>query len=500
MSLTRRHTFLGLSSGISALALGQFGGCSSSDRPSSSHDLIKLDGIAQVDLVKSGQLSSRDLVHAALDRIASIDPQINAFTDVKPELALSKADAVDISKPLAGLPYALKDLNSYPDMKFEMGTKMFEGRVGSKVTPYTEKIDQSGVVILGKTATPEFGLLGTTEPLAYKSCRNPWNLDHSAGGSSGGAAAAVAARMLPMAQASDGGGSIRNPAAQCGVYGLKPSRGRFADQGNPKREIPISIKHCVSMSVRDNALMLALTEAQNGSLSPIGVVAKANIKPKRIAMTLNDLSGFAPHKDVAAAVEDAARVLQNMGHEIIPVEKGPGLPQDLYQDFVVLWGESVVPIVAAAERASGGPARASGLLEGWTLDLAEKYAQIPDAEIAAAMARLKAAGEQLNSWLSGYDAWLTPSASRPAPPLGWTRGDLPFEQNLQRSTELVGHFALHNVAGTPGASIPWGVSGGLPIGVQLSGAIGAEKTLLELSYALEEARPWIDQLPPVVAA
>lgn len=498
MHLTRRDTLFGLTGGASALALAQLGGCGTNYMPSTPKDLTRLDGMAQVDLVKTGQLSARELVEAALDRIAATDPKLNAFVDVKPDLALSKADSIDISKPLAGLPYALKDMNSYPGMKFEMGTKMFEGRVGNKVTPYTEKIDKSGAVILGKTSTPEFGLLGTTEPLAYKACRNPWNLGHSAGGSSGGAAAAVAARMIPMAQASDGGGSIRNPASQCGVYGLKPSRGRFPNQGNPKREIPISIKHCVSLSVRDNALMLALTEAQNGPLSPVGVVTKSNVSPKRIAMTLKDASGLAPHKDVAAAVEDAAGVLQSMGHEIIPVEKGPGLPIEFYQDFVVLWGESVVPIVAAAKQASGGPVGTSGLLEGWTLDLAENYAQIPADEIAAAMVRLKTGGEQLNSWLSGYDAWLTPSASRPAPPLGWTRGDLPFEQNLQRSTELVGHFALHNVAGTPGASIPWGLSKGLPIGIQLSGAIGTERTLLELSYELEEARPWINQLPPVV--
>lgn len=499
MHLTRRDTLFGLTGGASTLALAQLGGCRTNDMPSTPSDLARLDGIAQADLVKSGQLGPRELVEAALDRISVVDTTLNAFVDVKPDMALTKADGIDASKPLAGLPYALKDLNPYPGMKFEMGSKMFEGRMGDKVTPYTQKIDQSGVIILGKTATPEFGLLGTTEPLAYKPCRNPWNLGHSAGGSSGGAAAAVAARMIPMAQASDGGGSIRNPACQCGVYGLKPSRGRFPDQGNPKREIPISIKHNVSLSVRDNALMLALTEKENGALPPVGLVTPGNEAPKRIAMTTKDIAGKAPHPDVAKAVKDAADVLESMGHEIIPIENGAGLSQELYQDFIVLWGESVVPVAALANQMSGGLARTSGLLEGWTLDLAERYSVLETSKIAAAMDRLKTAGQQLNRWLSGYDAWLTPSTSRPAPPIGWTRGDLPFEQNLQRSTELVGHLAIHNVAGTPGASIPWGFSDGLPIGVQLSGEIGSERTLLELSYQLEEARPWINQLPPVMA-
>lgn len=496
MKLSRRETL----AGISGLAMTQLIGCRASEKPPSAADLTKLDGIGQAQLIKSGDLSALELVTAALDRVDAVDPKLNAFVDVRPDIALEKVLEVDMSKPLAGLPYALKDLNQYPGMKFEMGTAMFKGRVGETRTPYTQKIDETGVVIFGKTATPEFGLLGTTEPMAYKNCVNPWNTGHSAGGSSGGAAAAVAARIIPIAQASDGGGSIRNPAAQCGIYGLKPSRGRFPDQGNPQREIEISIKHAVSLSVRDSALMLALTEAKNGPLDPVGVVSPKAIEPRTIAVTINDLMGNAPHPDVAAAVLDCANVLEELGHNVEMVEGGPGLPPELYQDFVVLWGESVLPIVAAAEQISGKPVRESGLLEGWTMDLAERYSALEPDFIAAAMQRLKDGGAAINRWLSDYDAWLTPSAAMPAPKLGWTRGDLPYETNLDRSTKLVAHFAIHNVAGTPGASIPWGLSGGLPIGVQLSGSLGSEARLLELSYQLEEARPWMDLVPPIVAS
>ncbi len=497
MKFSRRET-LGL---IAAGSLSAVTGCKETQTalPSSPADLADMDAIAQTELVKSGEMSARELVQAAITRIEALDGQIGAFTDFHPERALNQADKVDTSLPLAGLPYALKDLNEYPGMKLERGTAMFKGNMGEKRSKYTQKIDNSGAIILGKTATPEFGLLGTTEPLAYGDCKNPWNLNHSPGGSSGGASAAVAARMIPMAQAGDGGGSIRNPAALCGIYGLKPSRGRFPDQGNPKRDIEISIKHAVSLSVRDSALMLSLTEKPKGRLDPVGFISGPDGGKKRIAVTINSIRGEAPHPDVAKAVEEAAGQLETLGHEVEFVETGPGLSKGLFDDFVVLWGQSVVAIVQAAEQISGKPARESGLLEGWTIDLSDRYLAL-DAEYRdAAMKRLKQGGAKLRRWLEGYDAWLTPSAAMPAPPLGWTRGDLPYEQNLARSSELVAHFAIHNVAGTPAASIPFGFSGGLPIAVQISAALGKEADILSLSYDLEKARPWAHMKPPLSA-
>ncbi len=499
MQLTRRQALTGASF---AAATAMLGGCKKVDIPGDKADLVKLDGVAQAGLIKDGHMSAVEAVEAALERAEQVNGKIHAFTDIRPEIALDIARKLPFpDQALSGLPYALKDLNEYPGMKFERGTAMFKGTMGEKKTPYTQKIDESGVIIIGKTATPEFGLLATTEPLALEACRNPWNTGHSAGGSSGGAAAAVAARVIPLAQASDGGGSIRNPASQCGLVGLKPSRGRFPDQGNPARGIEISIKHCVSLSVRDTAVMLAATErAQGGALAPVGLVNPGNSESKRIAVTTRDLMGQMPHADVAKAVDEAAKQLEELGHKIEVVETGPGLPQSFYDDFIVLWGQSVVPITEAAKKMTDKPLRESGLLEGWTLDLADRFNAFPADQVGPTMERLKAGGEQVNTWLSGYDAWLTPSASMPAPEIGWTRGDLPFEQNLERSANIVGHHSLHNVAGTPGISLPWGRSGGLPIGIQLSGRIGSERSLLELAYQIEEAKPWIDDLPPLVAS
>ena len=495
MTLNRRQTL----AGISALSLSQFPACRTNNAPSGPADLIQLDGIAQAKLIKSGHMSAREAMEAALARAEKINPDLNAFTDINADLALGKASGALPDTAFQGLPYALKDLNEYPGMKFELGSEMFRGQLGNAKTPYTQKIDDAGVVVFGKTSTPEFGLLGTTEPLAYKPCRNPWNLDRSTGGSSGGAAAAVAARILPIAQASDGGGSIRNPAALCGIFGLKPTRGRFPAQGNAKREIEISIKHAVSLSVRDNALMLALTEAKNGSLPPVGFVTPSSNDPKRIAVTTKDILGREPHPDIKAAVENCAKTLEDIGHSVEFLDKGPGLRDDLFDDFIVLWGQSVVPITEAAAQMSGKTARESGLLENWTLELSERFLALDAATVNDSMKRLVDGGEKLNAWLGGFDAWLTPAAALPAPQLGWTRGDLPFEQNLERSARLVAHFGIHNVAGTPGVSVPWGFSDGLPLGIQLSAIRGGEHILLELSYQLEEANPWIGKLPPVHA-
>ncbi len=495
MKINRRETL----AGISALSMTQLIACNPSERPGSAKDLIHLDGIAQAELIQSGHMSAREAVEAALTRIENLNPKLNAFTDINAEQALDRADNIDALSAFAGLPYALKDLNEYPGLKLERGTAMFKDNMGKGVSPYTHKIDEAGLIVLGKTATPEFGLLGTTEPLAYVPCKNPWNLDHSTGGSSGGAGAAVAARIMPIAQASDGGGSIRNPAAQCGLVGLKPTRGRFPDQGNPKRDIEISIKHAVSLSVRDNAMMLALTEAQNGPLPPVGFVSGPSTAHKRIAMTINDVLGRPPHPDVEKAVMKTAKLLEDQGHEIIPVDLGPGLDPTVFDDFIILWGESVVPIVKAVEAQTGRPVRETGLLEGWTMDLSDRYEALDPATIAPAMQRLKNAGEQINAWLSGFDAWLTPSTAMPAPTLGWTRGDLAFDQNLERSAQMVAHLSMHNVAGTPGISVPAGFSDGLPVGIQLSAKRGDEKTLLELAYGLEIAMPWMGKLPPVHA-
>lgn len=499
MLINRRKILAG---GSVAAAMTALGGCRTFEAPSTKADLTKLDGIAQAGLIKDGHMSATEAVEAALERIAALNLKLNAFTDVHPELALATAKKMmgaSPDQPYAGLPYALKDLNEYPGMKYERGSAMFKGAVGKKRTPYTEKIDASGVIVLGKTATPEFGLLATTEPVAYQPCRNPWNLDHSAGGSSGGSSAAVAARILPMAQAGDGGGSIRNPASQCGIVGLKPSRGRFPDQGNAVRGIEITIKHCVSLSVRDTAMMLALTEKTDGSIAPVGIVSPGNVAPKRIAVTTKDLLGRMPHADVAKAVDEAAKQLAALGHEIILVDGGPGLPGEFADDFIVLWGQSVVPIVQAAEKMSGKSARDSGLLEGWTIDLAENYLSLSEQSTATSLQRLSDGGALINRWIGGFDAWLTPSAAMPSPPLGWTRGDLPFAQNIERSGRLVAHFSLHNIAGTPAINVPWSRSGGLPIGIQISSSMGGERTLLDLAYQIEEARPWMQDLPPVVA-
>jgi amidase len=417
------------------------------------------------------------------------------------EQALDRARRRPEAGALWGVPYAIKDLNDYPGLPFTRGSALFKDSMGQGRTPYTQKIDEAGLITLGKTNTPEFGLLPTTEPAALGPCRNPWNRGHSPGGSSGGAAAAVAARLVPAAQASDGGGSIRNPSCLCGVLGLKPSRGRFPDQATPNRGWDISIRHAVSLSVRDNALILALTEqGKGGPLQPVGYVERSDVPKMRIAMSLKDGRGDAPHPTVAKAVREAATLLEELGHKLVPTEDSPHQQPNFYDHFVILWAVGADGMVRLAEQMTGKHPADTGVLEPWTLSLSEYYRKQPPDVMETVIATMKATQDRVAQWFATYDAWLTPTASLPAPKLGEVGPSVPFDTLVDRCMRLVGHMPIHNVAGTPGISIPFDwTENDLPIGVQLSSGVGKEATLLGLAYQIEEARPWIGRRPKLVA-
>ena len=476
-------------------------GCSRDRRAAALEDLIYLDAISQAGLVSGGHVSARELVEAALRRIEAVNPQLGAVVATDAERALSAAATA--SGPLAGVPFLLKDLNAYTGMTYTRGSRLFADAVAASQSAYTDRIDAAGLVVVGKTNTPEFGLLPTTEPLLHGPTRNPWNPAHSAGGSSGGSAAAVAARMVPAAQASDGGGSIRIPAALCGVFGLKPSANRFPEQDNPDRGWPLSIKHAVSLTVRDNALLLALTEnPEPGDLTPVGFVERSSLAPQRIAMTIaaGPDGGSLPAADVIRAVETTAAILEQLGHEVELVETTPLQIPTLADDFLTLWAAGAAAIAAYAEQRTGVAAQDSGVLEPFTLGLAELFAAKPDGAMEQAVRNLGAARDRTHAFLGGYDAWLTPVTPTAAPAIGHMAPDLPFDTLLARAAAFAAYTPVHNIAGTPAISVPtlWNDQG-LPIGVQLAAGPGDEATLLQLAYQLEEANPWIDRLPAIHA-
>ena len=484
---------------LAAGALAASTGCSRRETAPSAADLAGLDCIAQADLVASGTVTARELVEAAAARIETFNTQLNAITFTDVDRALAAAGEAE--GPLAGVPYLIKDLNAYAGMPLTRGSKLFEEQVADAQTPFTDRIDAAGLVVLGKTNTPEFGLLPSTEPLLHGATRNPWNPAHSTGGSSGGAAAAVAARLVPAAQASDGGGSIRIPAAQCGLVGLKPSVGRFPDQGHGDQPWPISIKHALTRSVRDSALLLALTERTDGGpLLPVGFTVRERMTPKRIAVTVSTVYGD-PDPAVIAAVERTADALEALGHELTIIEsETPLLDTAFGDDFLVLWASGAAAAVRHVEEKTGTPADQTGLLEPATIALGRIMNAKPATALERAIEGLARYKDDVDTFLSDYDAWLTPVTAGPAPELGFMAPDVPYETLMGRVQRFAAYTPTHNAAGTPAISVPAGLApSGLPVGVQLATRIGGEALLLQLAYQLEEAAPWADALPGIHA-
>ncbi len=472
--------------------------------PGGPEALAASDAITQAALVARGEASAAELVAAAIERIRRIDPALNAVVTRTFARARARAEAARTGGPLWGVPYLLKDLNPYRGARFTRGSRMFKNDVADWQSPYTDKTEDQGLIVLGKTNTPEFGLMATTESLALGACRNPWNLAHSSGGSSGGAAAAVAARLVPAAQASDGGGSIRIPAAACGLFGLKPSRGRFPRQAQDTRPIwPLSISHPLSWSVRDSALLLALTERPDGPLPPVGFVEGPGKKRLEIVMSLQDAEGRMPDPEVAQAVRRAATLLENRGHRITPLETTPLADPSLIEHFWTVWSFFGHAAAQEATRRTGlAPARQTDLLEPWTISLALAYRALPDpdAALARALSLFGRISQRVARFFQTWDAWLSPVTAAPAPQLGAQAPVVPYQRLRARLSRYAAYTPLHNVAGTPAMSVPMGWSKpGLPIGIQIAAALGGEGRLLQLAYELEADRPWAQRLPPVHA-
>jgi amidase len=372
---------------------------------------------------------------------------------------------------------------------------MFAEYVSEKSTPHTRKTLEAGLVVLGKTNTPEFGLVATTEPALLGPCHNPWNLEHSAGGSSGGAAAAVAAGMLPMAQASDGGGSIRVPASCCGVFGLKPSRGRNPADA-PKRPISISVKHVVSRSVRDSAAFLSVTERRDAQapLAPMGYVSEPGKRRLRIAFHSDNVYGVEAHPEVKRAVESTARLCQELGHTVFPAR--PDYRAEAFlEHFLDLWTSQPFALREQLRAEGKDPQE---FLEPVTLGMAERFAEAPAGALERAVAFLTDYGPALNRFFDEADLLLTPVLRVPPIRLGTQAGTLPFEQVFEPMLDMVSYTPMWNASGNPAMSVPLGWSDdGLPIGSHFAARVGDEATLFSLAYELEAAQPWAGRRPPL---
>ncbi|MGH6871597.1 MAG: amidase [Rhizomicrobium sp.] len=448
-----------------------------------------LDAMAQADLVRSRQASSLELVDAAISRIQAVNPKTNAVVAEFFDKARTQAKASLPRGPLSGMPYLIKDLDDVKGEISTSGSRLMAKHIGAENGSITQKAVDAGMIIVGKTNTPEFGLLATTEGLLLGAAHNPWNLDYSTGGSSGGAAAAVASGMLPVAHASDGGGSIRIPASCCGVFGLKPSRGRMNFGVKEKLPGDIAVENCVSRSVRDSAMVFALSEdvSPHAPLKATGFIAGPSKKRLKIAFSTLSYLGTEPHPDVKAVTEATAKLCQSLGHTIVPV-KDPTQGQQFLDAFLTVWASGPAQLVALARSLKLKP---EDVLEPWTLGLADFFNKKPRDALSRSLSYFRTVEVQTRAFLSQYDAWLTPVLTAPPPRLGEQAPTVPFPILYDRVTQYVTYTPVHNVAGTPAMSVPLGMSqDGLPIGSQFAAQRGAEDVLYALAYELEQAQPW----------
>ena len=479
---------------------------------SHAEQLRGLDGLAQAELVAQRELTQRELVRAAIDRIEAYDGALNAVVIRHYEQALAEASADDAGGgadrgPLHGVPFLLKDLGpGAAGIEATLGSAFMAGHTPAAGSELVDRFRRAGLRILGKANTAEFGVLPTTEPRHHGPTRNPWDRTRSAGGSSGGSAAAVAAGLVPVAHANDAGGSIRIPAAACGVFGLKPTRAR-TPLGPSVGDLMngLASEHVVTRSVRDSAAVLDAVAgpavgdpywAPPGPDSYLRATLRDPARPLRIAVSTAPAVGPVDPECVEA-VERTARLCADLGHEVVPETLPVGFA-DLVEPFLTVWAAGVSSAVSAAGAMRGRPPVAD-LFEDLTWHLYQRGRAISAADYLLAVIRLQQAARQLGAFQQGYDALLTPATAWVAPELGSFAQGSP-DQQMHRAVEFVHESPLANLTGQPAMSVPlqW-TRTGLPVGVQFTGRFGDEAGLLALAAQLERAQPWTHRLPELTA-
>jgi len=472
-------------------------------------ELDKFDALGLAELVRKGDVTGEVLLDRAIARIEAVNPAINAVVLKHYDLAREQLRATAPIGPFAGVPFLLKDLNvGLAGTVTTEGSRAFADAVATTDTTLPRRAKAAGLTIFGKTASPEFGLTVSTESALWGRTRNPWNLEHIAGGSSGGAAAAVAARILPIAHASDGGGSIRIPAACCGVFGLKPSRGRVpSDIGRGVGWNGLSTQHAVSISVRDSAALLdALAGPEPGdSIVPpppdgsfLTAVARAP-KALRIGLVEATPTGVPVHPDCREAVQDVAHLLEQLGHHV----EIASLDLDGMRLAKGLQASVAVDVASRLDRRAAQLGRVvrEDEVEPVTWAMARRGRVVTAQAYADARAVFDGAAATVGLAFQTYDLILQPTVAEPPGLLG-RLGLSPesFADYGQALAAFSPYTAIHNEIGVPAMSVPlcWNAAG-LPIGVMFVAPFGAEALLFSLAGQLEAARPWADRRPPVCA-
>src|ERR1700760_4645747 len=465
------------------------------------------DGLGLAELVRTKQVSARELLDEVIARTEKVDPQINAVVVKHYDYARAQIDRGLPDGPFSGVPFLIKDLELLEGTRPTWGASIYKDHVADHTGTLAQRFLNTGVTIFGKSSSPEFGLMPTTESRLFGPTRNPWNLAHSSGGSSGGAGAAVAARILPVAHASDGGGSIRIPASASGVFGLKPSRARNPvgpDRGEGWGGF--SCGHVLSISVRDSAAMLDAIQGPETSSPYVAppperpFAQEVGRDPGRLRIAFTDKSPFgeAIDAEIAAAVRDTASLLAKLGHDV--EERAPNIAGDPGPTIGTIVGANTALTVRPGEPRFGRKMTERDF-EVLTLAMAHNaQAQSATDYVSAQLDSFRIA-RSLADFFQTCDVFLSPTLCTPPVKIGEINSMSP---DLSHIMPILRRYmpgtAMFNMSGQPAMSVPlaWNKTG-LPLGMMFAGRFGDEATLFRLAAQLEAARPWKTKIPPICA-
>lgn len=443
------------------------------------------DATGLADLIRRGEVTISEVTAAAIERARQVEPFIQGIVYESFEQTTQ-----DPSQPSAGffhgVPTFIKDNMDVAGMPTRHGSAAIPTHIAAKTSAFAEQMLAQGYICLGKSALPEFGFNASTEHASGPPSRNPWNLAFSTGASSGGSAALVAAGVVPIAHANDGGGSIRIPAACCGLIGLKPSRGRLIDNDAAK-SLPINIVSdgVVTRSVRDTARFYAEAEKHyyNRKLPPMGMVEGPSRRSMTIGLVLDSINGHATDQNTRETVEHTARLLESMGHRIVPMDVP--IASSFPDDFAHYWGMLAFGVKANGRKLMHpefDKSRVDSLTNGLDRMFRRQFYKLP-----ATLWRLRRSYHDYAKAVAGFDAILTPVLGHTTPEIGYLNPEQDFDTLFERLTRYVSFTPLANATGAPAISVPMGqTENNLPIAVHLMGRHGGEQTLLELAYSLEE--------------
>ena len=465
------------------------------------------DAVGLAELVRKRQVSASELLDEAIARTAKVDPKINAVVVKHFDYAQRQIDHGLADGPFAGVPFLLKDLEFLEGTRTTSGASVYKDHVAGHTGTLARRFLDAGLTIFGKSSTPEFGLLPTTECRLFGPSRNPWNLEHSSGGSSGGAGAAVAARIVPVAHASDGGGSIRIPASASGVFGLKPTRAR--NPTGPERGEGwggFSCGHVLSISVRDSAAMLDAISGPEPSSPYVAptperlFAEEVGRDPGRLRIAFTDKSpyGDAIDPEIAAAVRDVAGLLAGLGHHV--EERAPVLAADPAVVMATIVSANTGLAVRLAEQQFGRPMTDRDM-EILTLATAHNAGKASAIDYTAAQLDAFRISRGLTDFFETCDVFFCPTLCSPPLRIGELN---PMSPDLSHISPILRRYmpatSMFNMSGQPAMSVPlaWNTAG-LPLGMMFSGRFGDEATLFRLAAQLEQERPWKNRIPPICA-